>query len=534
MLTAVALVAVWGGYAQVSRAVLHDHTLEAVARAETMVGAFEKSTHRALHEVDITLRNVALEYAEGGLEHARRLFDQDLYDRSLIHHFAILNAKGEMVFRSEGRSERTGGPADRIDDDAVAFHQGTGRDLMRIGRPFPGTNGGEPLLPLSRRLNGPDGAFAGIIVANVDPDIFGEFYRQANLGPLGTATLIGLDKVIRARGAQQASEAVGRAIPHSRLWEEVSRSVAGVYWQDTMTDGELRAYAYRVVEGYPLVAAVGVATADIEAGVAELRRTLFVIAVLLTTSIILVAAFLLVQHRSAERLQAALNVNRNFLARISHELRTPLNAILGFSEIIRDQLLGPQDTKRYAGYAKDIHDSGRHLLTLINDILDLSRLQEGTLALDPRPLDIATAIEWAIRMIAPQAEAKRIQVDVNVQPGIGSLTVDERALKQMLLNLLTNAVTFTPEGGRVLVTVSAGLHGRIRLRVADNGIGMTPEQLSHALVPFGQSAAMVARPGQGSGLGLPIVKSLMEAHGGQLLIDSHPGQGSQFTLEFAR
>ncbi len=528
VLTIVALVTVWGGFAQVSRGVIRNQTQDAIARAETMVRAFEKSTHRAIHEVDITLSILAQEFAERGLAGTRRLIDHNLYDRTLIHHFTVLDANGDLTFRSEGM----GGAGTLREDTVFAFHQTTGRDLMHIGPPYAGTTGGEPLLRFSRRLSGPDGGFAGIVVANVDPDTLAEFYQQANLGPEGSATLIGLDKVIRARGARQETDAVGLAIPHSRLWTELGRSLNGVYWQETKSDGQLRAYAYRVVEGYPLVAAIGVAVADIEASTADLRRTLFAIAVLLTISVILVAVFLLVQHRSAERLRAALAMNRNFLARVSHELRTPLNAILGFSEVIRDQVLGPEATARYADYARDIHESGRHLLALINDILDLSRLQAGAMALHPETLDAATAIEWAIRMVGPQAEAKSIRVDMNIRPGFGRVTADDRALKQMLLNLLSNAVTFTPVGGRILVSVGPGPLGRCHIRVMDNGIGMTPEQVIHATVPFGQSSAMVTRRGQGSGLGLSIVKSLMEAHGGRLQIDSRPGEGSQITLEF--
>lgn len=528
-IAAVAITVVWGAHAQVVRELMDGQTREAVAKAEIMVRAFAKSTHRAVHEVDITLRSLALEFGENGLPGVRNFLDQTLYDPTLIHHFTVLDADGAVLLRSEG----PGGRTNERDEPAFAFHQGTGRDLMHIGTSFPGTTGGGPLLRFSRRLTDGDGGFAGLVIANIDPDILGEFYQQANLGPQGAVTLIGMDKVIRARGASRGVEAVGLAIPQSRLWGELGRSLAGVYWQESQTDGVLRAFAYRVVENYPLVATVGVAQVDIEEGVADLRNTLFLLATILTASILLVTLFLLVQHRTAERLRAALALNRNFLARVSHELRTPLNAILGFSEVIRDQMLGPQAGGRYADYAGDIHESGRHLLGLINDIMDLSRLQAGTLPLHPEDLDVAPIVEWVFRMVAPQADAKRIRLDMNVEPGHHSVSADERALKQMLLNLLANAITFTPDGGRILVAVGGGRDGGCRVRVTDNGIGMTPEQLHQAAEPFGQAEVHVTLPGQGSGLGLSIVKSLMEAHGGRLRIDSRPGEGSQFTLEFA-
>ena len=531
VLATLALVVVWGGHAQVSRSVLESQTREATGQAEIMVRAFERSTHRTIHEVDIILRSLALDFAEGGLEHARRTIDRGFYDPSLIHHFTILNAAGERIYRSGDKD----GAADPGDPAMVAFHQGTGKDLMHIGQPFPGSTTGRPLIRFSRRLSGPDGGFAGVIAANIDPDHLSNVYKYTNIGQNGSVTLIGLDKVIRARGVRlgQDGDGIGTAIPHSRLWEELSRSLSGVYWQTTKTDGRLRAFAYRVVEGYPLVVAVGVAQEDIEAAVADLRRTMFVIALLLSASIVLVSVLLVVQHRAAEQLQAALSVNRDFLARVSHELRTPLNAIIGFSEIIKEQVLGPQAGPRYADYAKDIHDSGQHLLTLINDILDLSRLQAGKLALDLEPVNVAAAIDWATRIIAPQVDAKRIRMDMSVQPGIGHVIADERAVKQMMLNLLSNAVKFTPVGGRILVAVAKGSGGRCHVRVTDNGIGMTPEQMRQALIPFGQASALTTREGQGTGLGLCIVKSLMDAHGGSLRIDSRPGKGSEITLEFA-
>ena len=545
--TAVALVVVWGGYAHVSRAVLRDHMENLLAQAETVARGFEKTTHRAVREVDVSLRNLALTLEEAGLEQARRIVDQDLYDRTLIRRFTVVDADGRTVFRSDGGNDGgngggrdgSGGAPARCEAGAFAHvmakgagnaAEGGAAGRLSIGQPYRDPACG-PGIPFMRRLDGIGGRSAGMVVANVDPQVLAEFVQQANLGPHGTVTLIGLDKIIRARGAGVEHRAVGLDISHSRLWDELARSRAGVYWQSTKTDGLLRAYAYRALESYPLVVAVGVAMTDIEAGVADLERTLLIIAVLLTTSAVLVAAFLLIQHRTSERLRSALHVNRDFLARISHELRTPLNAILGFSEVIRDQLLGPAAGSRYVGYAKDIHDSGRHLLSLIDDILDLARLQAGDLPLDPRPLDIAETIQWAIRMMAPQAQAKHIQLDMQVDPATPPVCADDRALKQMLLNLLSNAVRFTPEGGRIRVA-AAGARGSCRIEVVDNGIGMTPEQLNQAVVPFGQPSAMVVRPGQGSGLGLSIVKSLVEAHGGRLRIESRPGEGSRFTLEF--
>lgn len=526
---AIALVAVIGGYVQMSRTVFETQLGDTLHSAQSTVRAYERSTHRTLHEIDVTLQSFAQRYVEGGLASARRIIDHGWYDANLIHHFSVFDVDGNLVFRSEGRD-----PVDNLRRQALySFHRSTGQTLMFVGAPYLGSATGRPLLRFSRRLEDGDGGFAGIVIANVDPDQLSDFYQQAMVGPRGTVALVGLDRLVLAMAAGSGQMAVGSRVDDAGLWEGLAKSVTGIYRQSAEGDGQARVYVYRQVQGYPVVVKVGVAISDVEDTVAPLRRHLLVIVVLLTVSILIVAVFLIIQHRNSEQLKAALAVNRDFLARVSHELRTPLNAILGFSEVIKDQMLGPGAGPRYTEYARDIHNSGQHLLNLINDILDLSRLQAGRMDLNMEALEVRPTVEWAIRIITPQAQDKAIQVECAVDPEISRIMADERALKQMLLNLLTNAVKFTPAGGRILVSVSRGDRGRCVVRISDNGIGMTPEQLRQAVVPFGQVSAMTTRPGQGTGLGLSIVKSLIEAHGGRMWIDSRPGQGSQITLEFA-
>lgn len=529
VLAIIALVAVVGGYVQMSRTVFETQLSDTLHSAQSTVRAYERSTHRTLHEIDVTLQSFAQRHVEGGLANARKIIDHGWYDANLIHHFSVFDADGSLIFRSEGRD-----PVESVGRQALySFHRGTGQTLMFVGAPYIGSATGRPLLRFSRRLETPEGGFAGIVVANVDPDQLSDFYQQAMVGPRGTVSLVGLDRLVLAIAAGSGQPGIGARVDDAGLWEGLSRSLTGSYRQTADTDGLARVFVYRQVQGYPVVVKVGVALADIEDAVAPLRRHLQIIVILLTVSIVIVAVFLIIQHRNAEQLRAALAVNRDFLARVSHELRTPLNAILGFSEVIKDQILGPNAGPRYTEYARDIHNSGQHLLNLINDILDLSRLQAGRMDLHMERLEIQPAVEWAIRIITPQAQDKAIRVDCAVDPDVTHIVADERALKQMLLNLLTNAVKFTSAGGRILVTASHGDGGNCVLRIADNGIGMTPEQLRQAVVPFGQVSAMTTRPGQGTGLGLSIVKSLIEAHGGRMRIDSLPGRGSQITLEFA-
>jgi PAS domain S-box-containing protein len=227
--------------------------------------------------------------------------------------------------------------------------------------------------------------------------------------------------------------------------------------------------------------------------------------------------------KSRESAERANRVKSEFLASMSHELRTPLNAILGFSEMISTEMFGKLHA-RYIEYAGDIHQSGQHLLDLINDILDLSKLEAGKLTLKDSDFDLVRMIKNVLALVQRQADGKRLTI-VEMLPGQLKIRGDLRAMKQVLLNLLSNAVKFTPEGGEITVaTQERG--GAVELVVRDTGIGMTAAEIAVALEPFGQVDSLLAREQPGTGLGLPISVALMKLHGGSLRIDSTPGEGT--------
>ncbi|MGD0144552.1 MAG: PAS domain-containing sensor histidine kinase [Rhizomicrobium sp.] len=236
----------------------------------------------------------------------------------------------------------------------------------------------------------------------------------------------------------------------------------------------------------------------------------------------------------AEARRAADFANRSkteFLANMSHELRTPLNAILGFSEIIERQMFGAIAPK-YVEYAHDIHRSGEHLLSLINDVLDLAKLEAGKLELRESVVHLPAVVDDCLTLVRGRADAGRIALAFEPGAAVPSLRADARVVKQLLINFLSNAVKFTPEGGRVVVRTLYDATGSICLSVADSGIGMTDAEVAVALSPFGQIDSTLARKHEGTGLGLPICKSLMELHGGELSIDSKPNRGTIATAHF--
>ncbi len=233
-------------------------------------------------------------------------------------------------------------------------------------------------------------------------------------------------------------------------------------------------------------------------------------------------------------LEAASTSNQaksQFLATMSHELRTPLNAIIGFSEILATEFFGPLGNPRYKDYAKDVKDSGLHLLSLINDILDFSKVDAGHLQLDNENVALDQVIEESLRMIRQQASHQEINLKTDIADHLPLVICDHRRIRQVLLNLLSNATKFTPAGG--LVTVSARFDGeRVSLRVADTGIGIADKDIPLAMERFGQIDSSLNRKYEGTGLGLPLSKRLVELHEGTLTLESELGVGTTVTVTF--
>lgn len=227
--------------------------------------------------------------------------------------------------------------------------------------------------------------------------------------------------------------------------------------------------------------------------------------------------------------EAASAAKSAFLATMSHELRTPLNAIIGFAEIIADRLFGPNDP-RYFGYAQDIRASGMHLLALINDILDLSKIAAGRLELAYARVEIAPLLALVAKLFSAAAAKAGVELSVDSTDAALALEADPMRLQQVLMNLVSNAVKFTPNGGQVRLFAVGGDAG-LRIGVADTGIGMTPEEAARATEPFVQIDAQLTRRHGGTGLGLAICKELVGLHGGALTIESAKGQGTRVTAE---
>jgi len=228
------------------------------------------------------------------------------------------------------------------------------------------------------------------------------------------------------------------------------------------------------------------------------------------------------------QLEAANRHKSEFLANMSHELRTPLNAVIGFSEVLQERMFGELNEKQ-ADYVNDIHSSGRHLLSLINDILDLSKIEAGRMELEPSEFHLTTMLETALTLVRERAQRHGIRLSLEAAPDVDTVRGDERKLKQVALNLLSNAVKFTPEGGSVCL--GARRNGAaVEVWVTDTGVGIAPEDQARVFEEFRQVGADSARKAEGTGLGLALAKKFVELHGGTIRLESAPGRGSTFTF----
>jgi signal transduction histidine kinase len=231
--------------------------------------------------------------------------------------------------------------------------------------------------------------------------------------------------------------------------------------------------------------------------------------------------------RSAE---TASSQKSDFLAKISHEIHTPLNAIIGFSEVMMEERFGPVGSERYKEYLRDIHLSGAHIMSLVNDLLDLSKIEAGKLDLAFEAVPANEVIRECVALMQPQANRERVIIRTSLSSSLPNVVADNRSLRQIVLNLLSNAIKFNAPGGQVIVSTLYEDTGEVAIRVRDTGAGMSEEDIGKALEPFRQ--LHTARAGRGTGLGLPLTKALVEANRAAFRIESAPGQGTLVQITF--
>ncbi|MBL8836665.1 MAG: hypothetical protein JNL66_10485 [Alphaproteobacteria bacterium] len=415
--------------------------------------------------------------------------------------------------------------------------EGTG--TIAIGAPIFARDTSAQLVPIAMRAS--DNPYGVAVIAiGVRLGSFTALYDSIRLGESSRLALFRDDGIMLAADSTQL-RSIGADLSSRALFREVQHADSGTYVSDPESDGVRRIYGFARVRTLPLVVATGLSLDEVL--LPWWRKVYAQAAFLAVTSALVVGLsawiwiLLRLRERETERLHKALvtaeSANRaksDFLAKMSHELRTPLNAILGFSEVIKDALFGPL-LNRYRDYASDIHRSGHHLLALINDVLDISRIEAGAMQLHDETIAIAPVIDEVIATLREQSASAGVTVRVEVDADLPQLVADGRALRQMLLNLGANAIKFTPEGGKI-VFAAHRTDAALALSVSDTGIGIAAADIAHVTEPFGRGTSSIARKIEGIGLGLPITRSLIEAHGGRLEIESELGRGTTIRLLF--
>ena len=348
----------------------------------------------------------------------------------------------------------------------------------------------------------------------------------------------------RDPGEAETLDAIGRATPIPKGQGVASRAAASrqpVQVSDIAVEGSYESpirgplvrAGYRAILTVPLfleervIGALGVSRKTPGEFAPEIVRLLTTFATQSALAIQNARLFREIEAKS-RLLEAASRHKSEFLANMSHELRTPLNAILGFSEVLAERMFGEVNAKQ-AEYLQDILSSGRHLLSLINDILDLSKVEAGRLELELGRFHLPTALDNALTLVRERATRHGITLTQSVDAEVGDIVADERKVKQILLNLLSNAVKFTPEGGRVGLTATAA-ESVVTIAVSDTGIGIAPEDQADIFEEFRQVGRDDTRTQEGTGLGLTLAKKFVELHGGRIWLQSQVGQGSTFSF----
>jgi signal transduction histidine kinase len=381
-----------------------------------------------------------------------------------------------------------------------------------------------------------DGSFDGVITVTVDIQYFFEFFESMEIGDkIGMGIVIKKDQVIKAEGEQRPQLEYASIIANDQNLKGKNLNEISVH--QIKVEGKDYLMSFKKLHRLPIVISLAFDEEELLTGWRNDRMTDLVFLILFTVfggvlfSLILAMAKQIQRAEESEKRALLANQAKSeFFAKMSHELRTPLNAIIGFSEMIDNGYFGPLSNKKQQERVHDINLCGNHLLQLINDILDYSKGEAGKLEIREGEVVIARVVEDSLRMVRERAKKKNQQLDINVASDLPGILADERKIKQILLNLLSNATKFTPENGKIEVRAFLNDKSEVEISVKDSGIGIPPEDIPVALSVFGQVKNRANPEEEGTGLGLPLCKMLTELHGGKFVLESELGKWTKATV----
>ncbi|MGE0737337.1 MAG: ATP-binding protein [Alphaproteobacteria bacterium] len=534
-------IAVWRLHADERASLVDD------LRRDTQHAAHASADHIAhlMATVDQTLRYARLDYERDPanfnfgfwLDHVPAI-------QKISPQFSWIDARGLVRASSMGPMALGVSVADR---EHFKVHLAADTGEMFISAPLIGRTTGKLSMQLSRRINDVKGQFDGVLVFSIDPNVLADFFQTMRIGKFGHVVLLGPDDLVRAHAAPNGAPSL------------VSRTMQTLTHAEFAPNGPVRSLfgdgeVVRVVAsvpGYKLRVVAEAVIADAWAHNARWRDGVLFGAAFISVVVVIVLAAIAMQMRAIGRARddlqlnnrklaeantratSALDAKSRFLANVSHELRTPLNAIIGFSEMMTKGFSGGMNA-RQADYVEHIHASGQHLLSLINDVLALSRLELRGYEVSLQPVDPRQPIADALRILSIKALQKGVELALELSDALPRVAADERAFKQVLLNLLSNAIKFTPKGGKVVLAAEAEPSGEVAFTVTDTGIGIPERELQRIFEPFHRVDGEGEGNAEGTGLGLTISLGLMALQGGRLEISSEVGKGTSVRAVLAR
>ena len=509
----------------------YDYTLRTTIKANAnLARAFEEHVVRTLRQVDQVALFVKDQYEKHGADiDLQRYTAEGRIAGEIYNQVGVIDENGTYIMSNLPGFKRM------HLGDREHFRAHVDRDTGEIfvGKPVLGRASGKWSIQLTRRINKPDGSFGGVVVISVDPFYFSTFYSQVDLGRNGVAMLAGRDGVVRARQSGEDKQ-VGQDLGGSTLFEHIAAESVGDYVSVSAIDGIRRVLGYRAMSAYPLVVVVG---SGYDEAFEEFyaRRNGYLLAGGVFTAAILAFCFAVItlirrklrinaELRAAmQRAESANRMKSEFLASMSHELRTPLNGILGFSELLQEEVADDEQRE----HARLINASGRHLLQLVNAILDLAKIEAGRMDCHSEPVRLRPMLEEVIRVHAGTAEQKGIACRLEADGALPATFVCDRTkVIQVLNNLLHNAVKFTGRGEVVLAVRAEG--DALRFEVRDTGPGISPDKQATIFERFVQGENFLTRQYGGAGLGLALARELVELMGGRIGLHSVPGEGATF------
>ncbi|HEY7607697.1 MAG TPA: ATP-binding protein [Alphaproteobacteria bacterium] len=538
----VALAGVWAVAGFADRRERENHIDDLAARVRTSANAYALAIGARLRMIDQMLLYAAADYERDPERFNLAFWLEQLPSiRAISPEFSFADKNGIARQSSVGPSAIG---VDITDREYFLVHRFVDIRQLHVGQIVTGRTTERRSIQLSRRVNDRAGNFAGVLVFSVDPDFLLDVIDRMKVGIEGGGAVRreGGAAIVRVTRA-------GREVGHgnskasTERFESADSAIMGYLYNAEVVR------ASRGIDEYDLVVDAEGNVAEALAEIQQRRQLIWLAAAVLTLAILGLFAALIFDLTRLGRLRAelerrnrqlseaniaahaAVEAKSRFLANMSHEFRTPLNAIIGFAEALKSGLFGTLNA-RQTEYAGHIHSSGGHLLALINDVLDISRLDLDAYVLHPERLDLGAAIAGSVRTLSVAAEQKGVDVAADVPAGLPTIVADERALKQVLLNLLSNAVKFTPRGGTVSIAAAARRDGAVALTVSDTGVGIAPADLARLFQPFQQADNTRRHNTEGTGLGLVISRRLMEKHGGTLHLESELGKGTRAVAVF--